>query len=186
MQGDLLALLYLNPDHEYSLSEAARQCRTSVKTLHPEVNRLSKAGLIDERRLGNLRMLRAGDPGPIRQPLTQLLAATYGPIPVLERELATVKGIERTYIYGSWAARHGGVEGPPPNDVDVLAVGTVDRDEVLQAAERAQDDLRREVNVAVVTVDSWSNPDGDPFLQSVQGSHLVELDLRDEAKGPRS
>lgn len=175
-----MALLYLNADREYSLSEAARLCRASVKTLHPEVNRLSKAGLIDERRLGNLRLIRAGDPGPIRGPLTHLLAVTYGPVPVLERELAGVAGVAHAYIYGSWAARHDGVEGSAPNDVDVLVVGSSDRDELAAAAERSEAMLHRDVNIHLVAEDAWDGDmRGDPFLDGVRRGHLVELHLGD-------
>ena len=34
VQGDLLAVLYLHPDQEYSLTEAAKLIGASVKTVH--------------------------------------------------------------------------------------------------------------------------------------------------------
>lgn len=184
LQGELLALLYLNPQREFSLTEAAGLCRASVKTLHHEVNRLSEAGFIDERRLGNVRLIRAGDPGPVRAPLTDLLAATYGPIPVLERELAGIAGVDRALIHGSWAARHAGVPGPVPHDVDVLVVGTADRDALDDAARRAEAVLHREVNVRRVSGERWRDPTGDPFLTAVASGPMVELAL-EAAAGDR-
>jgi hypothetical protein len=38
-QGDLLALLYLDPEREYSLTEAALLIGVSVKTVHTEASR---------------------------------------------------------------------------------------------------------------------------------------------------
>jgi hypothetical protein len=85
-QGELLALLYLNPDREFSLTDAAQRCRTSVKTIHHEANRLVEAGFVAERRLGNVRLLRAGDPGrglramrvPRDQPPTMWMCWLWG------------------------------------------------------------------------------------------------------------
>jgi len=43
-------------------------------------------------------------------------------------------------VYGSWAARHEGIAGPAPNDVDVLVIGDVPRRDLLAAGhiERVQ------------------------------------------------
>ena len=43
---------------------------------------------------------------PVSRPLTDLLAVTYGPLPVLNDLLAGVEGITQAFIYGSWAARY--------------------------------------------------------------------------------
>ena len=122
-QGDLLALTYLHPEREYTLTEAARLIGTSVKSVHTEADRLVQAGLLADRRVGVARLIRAETNTPLARPLTDLLAATYGPLPVLTDALREVRGVDRAYIYGSWAARYSGEAGPPPADVDVLVVG---------------------------------------------------------------
>jgi predicted transcriptional regulator len=43
-KGDLLALLYLHPDRDYSLTEAARSIGASVRAVHTEATRLIAAG----------------------------------------------------------------------------------------------------------------------------------------------
>jgi biotin operon repressor len=83
VQGDLLALLYLHPNSEYSLTEAADEIGASVKTVHTEASRLVKAGYAADRRRGNIRLLRAVTDSVVSRPLTDLLAATYGPRPVV-------------------------------------------------------------------------------------------------------
>jgi hypothetical protein len=47
-----------------------------------------------------------GEAGPVSRPLTDLLAVTYGPLPVLTDLLSEVAGVDQAYIYGSWAARY--------------------------------------------------------------------------------
>src|SRR5215469_13492517 len=168
VQGDLLALLYLHPDRDYSLTEAAASIGASVKTVHTEASRLIEAGFISDSRRGNVRLLRAVTDSPVSRPLTDLLAVTYGPLPVLNDLLAGVDGISLAFIYGSWAARYLGEPGPVPGDVDVLVVGTTDRDELDEIARAAQD--RRDAPCA------WTSPDpADTFLASVRERPLVPL-----------
>jgi len=177
-QGDLLALLYLDPGHEYTLSDAARRIGASFQAVHHEVSRLVEAGLLADRRQGNNRLVRAVTDSPLSQPLTDLLAVTYGPLPVLTDLLAGVPGVQRAYIYGSWAARHRGTPGPPPRDVDVLVIGDADIDDLDAAARAAEKKLAREVNIRRLRPEAWDAPDpGDGFVTAVRTSPLVELDL---------
>jgi DNA-binding transcriptional ArsR family regulator len=174
--GELLALLYLHPEGEYSLTEAASVIGAGLPTLHYEVKKLSEGGLISTRKRGNLRLVRAVTDSPLTRPLTDLLAVTYGPLPVLSDMLADVKGITEAYIYGSWAARYQGEPGPPPQDVDVLVVGTADLDDLDLVTEQAQQALHRPANIRRVRPETWNdaNP-ADPFLQSVRSRPLVRI-----------
>lgn len=175
-QGALLALLYLHPERDYTLGEAASAIGAGLKAVHTEADRLTTAGLITSSYRGRNRMLRANEDTPVARALTDLLAVTYGPQPVLTGLLAGVSGIREAYIYGSWAARYMGEPGPVPNDVDVLIVGTPDRDALYDAADRAQQMLRREVNVQRITPEYWDDPDpADPFLKHVRQRPLVKL-----------
>jgi hypothetical protein len=175
VQGDLLALLYLNPERSYSLTDVARHAHSSVRAVHAEANRLVHAGLVHEERQGNNRMLRAATDTVLARPLTDLLAVTYGPLPLLTASLRDVPGIEAAFIYGSWAARYHGEAGPPPGDVDVLVVGGADPDDLDDAVAPAARRLRREVNVRRVSRARWEDPGDDPFLSSVRARPLVEL-----------
>jgi hypothetical protein len=177
VQGDLLALLYLHPDHEYSLTEAAALIHTSVKTVHTEASRLVGAGYILDARRGNVRLLRAATGTLIAGPLTDLLAVTYGPLPVLTDLLTGVDDIESAFIYGSWAARYLGEPGPVPADVDVLVIGTIDLDLLDKIAQDAEHRLSRPVNIRRVRPAMWTTSPADPFLASVRERPLVELQL---------
>jgi hypothetical protein len=178
VQGDLLALLYLHPNRDYSLTEAAALIGASVKTVHTEASRLIAAGFIRDSRRGNVRLLRAVTDTPVSRPLTDLLAVTYGPLPVLNDLLADVEGITQAFIYGSWAARYLGEPGPVPGDVDVLVVGTADPDDLDEIGRAAQSRLGRPVDIRRIRPAAWVSPDPtDPFLASVRERPLVELHL---------
>lgn len=178
VQGALLALLYLHPDAEYSLSEAASIIGASVKAVHTEASRLVDSGFAADRRIGNVRLVRAVLDSIVARPLTDLLAVTYGPMPVLTDLLATVSGIQHAFIYGSWAARYLGEPGPVPNDVDVLVVGTPDRDELDAVAQDAQHRLLRPVSVRRVLPKAWDSTEpADAFLATVRERPLLALQV---------
>jgi hypothetical protein len=176
--GALLALLYLHPDRDYSLTEAGKAIGASPKVMSTETDRLVTAGLVREARRGQSRLIRAETDGPVSRPLTDLLAVTYGPLPVLGDLLSAVAGVEQAYIYGSWAARYLGEPGPVPHDVDVLTVGTADQDDLYDVAREAEGRLGREVNISAVTLQYWQAPDpADTFMRHVQQRPLVKLEL---------
>ncbi len=79
-------------------------------------------------------------------------------------------------IYGSWARRYAGEPGAPPNDIDVLVIGTPDVPAVRDVAANVSHRVGRDVNVTFLTAKEWSDGTSG-FIHEVRGSPLVELDL---------
>ena len=176
VQGDFLALIYLHPDRDYSITEAAKAIHANVKTVYALAAHLIESGFIADSHRGNIHLVRAVTDSPISRPLTDLLMVTYGPLPVLTDLLRGVEGVEAAYIFGSWAARYKGEVGPVPNDVDVLVIGDPDRDDLYDIAEEARRRLGREVNPRIIPAATWASPPAnDPFLKHVRTQPLVEL-----------
>ena len=121
LQAEILTLVLLGPEQEWSLTGLASRARASVSSVQREITRAEQAGVVSSRRLGNVRRVKAAD-SPLTAPLTELLLRSFGPRQVLAEELAGVEGIESAYLYGSWAARYAGEVGRPPTDLDVLAI----------------------------------------------------------------
>jgi predicted nucleotidyltransferase len=175
-QGEILARLLLSPDRAYTVAELATMTGTAYASAHREVQRLSRTGLLRERRVGRHHQLSADTSSPAYRPLVELLLLTYGPVSVLPRLLAGVPGIDEAYIYGSWAARRAGEPGSPPGDVDVLLVGDPPRGAVHAAAEQAESELGREVSIRVVSAEAWRTS-SDAFLRTVRQRPLTRLRL---------
>lgn len=179
-QGDILAAIMLEPQRERSLSEIAGEAGTSVSTVLREVARLEAGGLVTTTRRGNTRLVRAVTDSVVYKPLADLLAVTFGPAAVLRTALAEVSGIERAFIYGSWAARYAERSGPVPGDIDLLVIGEVDRHVLADVLTEAEAVLRREINVRRVSADVWAE-DNSSFKQTVLSRPVVEvIGKRDE------
>jgi AraC-like DNA-binding protein len=173
-QGELLALLFLHPDQEYSLSEIARRVGVSLPTVHAEVGRLVSAGLLSERRLGQARLVHARADHVLARPLTEMLELTYGPAAVLPDVLGGLPGVRQAFVYGSWAARRLGEPGPAPRDVDVVVVGTTPRARLAAAEEEAGRRLHREVNITRISPAVWGAGE-DPFVRTLTSRPLVPI-----------
>lgn len=176
VQGNLLAELLLAPERERTLTELATAIGGTAPTVHREVDRLVTTGFLSQRRSGRNRYIRANVQHALYRPVRQIVEYAYGPRAVLPPLLASVAGIERAYVYGSWAARMNGEAGPDPADIDVLVIGRPDRADLYDAATVAQSKLGREVNIRSVSPDRWNAAD-DTFLQTVKSRPLVPLPL---------
>ncbi len=178
-QAELLTLLLLHPDRDYTATELAERLRVPLTTLHREISRLEAAGLITSRPVGRSRLLRANTASRIARPLTDLLLATFGPEPGIAEEFGHL-GAELVLIFGSWAARYHGQPGPPPNDVDVLLVGDVDRDAAYDAAQRAEARLGFPVNPTIVSAKRWTATT-DPLIRTIKSSPVLTVTDRAHA-----
>lgn len=169
----MLAWLLLHPDDEYTLTELAKRLKVPLTTLQREAQRLVEAGILQDRTVGRARLVRANVAHPVAAPLTQMLQVTFGPQTVIGEEFDVV-GAEGVVIYGSWAARYHGAPGLPPNDVDVLVVGAVDRADVYDAADRAQGRLGMQVNPVIRTPEQWAE-DADSLVVQIKASPTLDV-----------
>jgi DNA-binding transcriptional ArsR family regulator len=175
-QARLLTTLLMDPARELSVTELAEIAETSMSTAVREVDRAERAGIVTSRYVGRTRLVTADTTSFAYDPLRDLLLRAFGPLAVVTEEFSTVDGVQRLLIFGSWAARYAGDPGHQPRDVDVLIVGAPDRGLAYEAAERAERQLHRPVQVTIRTIEQWEDPQSDPFLLEVQRRPLVEID----------
>jgi hypothetical protein len=179
-QARLLAALLLRTGREASLADLARETQTDAGNLHAEVERLVKAGILSDRRIGRTRLIRAAD-SPLAEPLARLLMVGYGPKIAVSEALRGIPKIARVFIAGSWAARYQGVAGEFPHDIDVVVVGSPDRDEVAEAVEQAVSTVTgQHAQVIFRSEDAWARA-ADSFTKTVKSSPLVEVELSGDA-----
>jgi DNA-binding transcriptional ArsR family regulator len=176
LQGRLLAILHAEPDREHAISELVDRLDAHVATVHREVDRLERAGILTSRHVGRTKVVRANLDSPFEPELSSLVLKAFGPVPIISGLLARVPGIEEAHVYGSWAERHQGIPGAPPRDVDVLVVGRPDLDEVYSAAATAERLTGIPVDVVIRSAEAWKRQD-DGLARSIRSGPRVRLDL---------
>jgi DNA-binding transcriptional ArsR family regulator len=110
-QGEILAWLLDDADREASLTELSRRLRVPASSVHREIQRAERAGLIVSRRVGQTRLVRANKQSRFLAPLRQLLVMSFGAPERLASALSNVSGVQSAHIFGSWAARYWTFQG---------------------------------------------------------------------------
>lgn len=174
LQGEVLAWLLLHPDDRPSLSEIAEAVGTTVPTVKREVDRLEEAGLVTSSMRGRNRVVAPTTNHRLYRPLAEVMALTFGPVGLMREALEPVAGIVEAFIHGSWAARFEQQPGAVPDDIDVIVIGTPDRDELYEAIDAVERRLRREVNYRVVSPQAWEADEGS-FKTTVSSRAQVHL-----------
>ena len=169
----ILALLFLEPDRRLHLREIARRAGTSAGTTAREIARLEAAGLLERTAEGHQVYFRASRSSPLAAPVADLVRRTMGAAVVLRDALHGLPGIERAAIFGSYArgrlADH--------SDIDLLVVGSPDRDRLTERLEVAGRQLGRPVNEVVFTTAELAarRERADSFVRSIDDGRVIEV-----------
>jgi len=165
-----------------TLSELARELGVSHSTLSREADRLEQSGLVESEYIGKQRLLRRNERSVYFHSLRDLLLRAFGPLPLLERALPTEPWVSQAFLYGSWAARYLGEPGEAPNDLDLLIVGTPERNAIARLSRELERELGIEVNPTIVSVEDWEQK-RTGFLRSLADGPLVEIGLEGDGRG---
>lgn len=139
----VLGLLLLHPDEHFHVREIARRTGTVTGTLTRELAKLTDAGLLLKRSVGNQVQYTANRGCPVFEELASILRKTSGLADMLADALAPLGAqIECAFVYGSVAA---GKEGQY-SDIDLLVIGSVDFESLVSHLYPMQERLGREIN----------------------------------------
>lgn len=156
-----------------SISDLARVVGAAQPTVSRDVRLLEECGLVvTVPGSGRVKLVEPHPMLPFAAELRVVLAHTYGLLPLLQRALGGVAGIERVIIFGSWADRYHGELGRFPADIDLIVVGTIDTVTLAEQLYDVEEMLHIEINPIVFPAETWS-----PELRLVEGRHLVEVPL---------
>ncbi len=173
LQSKLLVRILLGSGEE-SVAELASALGEDPGNTSREVVRLERAGIVTSRRVGRTKLVQANLRAPFHSPLVELVTVVLGPAKVLAEELAGIDEIVSAEIFGSWAARYHGESGLAPSDVDLVVVGTPNRDDVYDATQSAARRLNRPVNPVVVSPRRWQSAE-DGFIREVRSRPRVPV-----------
>lgn len=170
----MLAALYLHPDRERTITSLAGEVGVSAPTIARDVDRLTTSSYLLDRQSGRNRYVRVNTAHPLFRPMREIIQYSYGPLAVLPDILGDIRGVVQAYVFGSWAARYQGEEGPDPQDIDVLVIGRPERMAVYEAAAVATQRLGKETNIHMISQEQWDRAE-DVFVQTVKAKPHVKV-----------
>ena len=166
VRAKVLAAIFGQPDREWYLTELARTLETQPSSLQRELEALSRAGILEQRRDGRRVYVKTDRSSPVFADLRGLLEKTAGVIPVLRGELETLgESIYLAFIYGSIARS----EELSASDIDLMVVGKAGLSDLIPALRSSEHILGRPVNPSVYSSEEFQERarSGDHFLTTV-------------------
>ncbi|AYY12967.1 hypothetical protein EF847_09870 [Actinobacteria bacterium YIM 96077] len=173
MQADLLVRLFIGQVEE-SVSDLAAAVDAHAGNALREVERLERGDIVVTRRIGRSRLVRANTDAPFYRALHELIVVTMGPAHVLTAALGGLERVASASIVGAWAAYLNGAGEPAPTDVELLVVGTPDRDDLDRRAAHAARRLGSEVLTTVISPAQWRRPH-DRVVRAIASGPQVPL-----------
>jgi predicted nucleotidyltransferase len=186
-QLQILGATYLEPERRFTIPELVARSSRPQPTVAREVERITEAGLLESELRSGRRTVWAAATSPIFNELQSLLIKTVGPRAVLEDRFRGVRGVERAFIYGSWASRYHGEPGPQPQDIDLLVIGSANVADIRSEADIATRTLGRDVNVTVVTPAEWdraANGSSSTSKTARSSNWICGNDASEPGRGP--
>lgn len=162
----VLSLLFIEAGRAFHVREIARRTATQAGTLHKELSRLAKSGILLRQRQGNQICYQANADCLIFPELAAIFRKVCGPAECLRQTLAAFgEAIERAFIFGSVASG----KATAASDIDVLIVGKLSFAEVIQAVYPLQETLGREINPKLYSPEAWraALAENSAFIQDI-------------------
>jgi len=160
----VLSVLYGHVGESYYLRQLARLTDTALGPVQREMRQLAAAGLVIKKTVGAQTLYSANIRSPVFREIKGLVTKTVGMHDVLAEALRPLEDqINVAFVYGS-VARSRETE---QSDVDLMVVGKVDFDEVVERLGDAEKVLHREINPTVYSIREFIKKLRGNFLKNV-------------------
>lgn len=183
-RGAVLLVLYGHVGEFFYLRQLARLTDKALGPVQREVRQLVEAGLATRKIIGGRTLYSANQDSPVFKEIKSLVNKTVGMHDVLAEALNPLrKRINLAFVYGSVASSR----ETERSDVDLMIVGKVAFDEVVESLGDAQTTLNREITPTVYSIREFGKKVRGNFLKTVLADKKLfivgdEDDLRELGK----
>jgi len=154
-QSLVLGWIFGHPEREFHLNELLRLTQLSSASLQRELNRLSESGIVNSKKVGNLRIFKANQLSPVYQELYSLVKKTLG----IDHEISVAltplhQDLKHALIYGSVAKN----TDTGSSDIDLMLVGKNLRlSKILDLLNPIESKLGRKINPTCYTLKEFES-----------------------------
>jgi predicted nucleotidyltransferase len=153
-QKNILKLLYFNQNSDFHTNEIIRFSQSGTGAVQRELEKLTRAGLITVKQIGNQKRYQANQALSYYSELRSIIIKTFGLGDILNQELKRLfpTQIKIAFIYGSFAKQ---VDNPT-SDIDLMLIAEdltyADTFQVLNVIEST---LGRKINPTFYSPSEW-------------------------------
>lgn len=142
---EILSTFLSKPECRFYVRELERLTGEEYKNVNRELKNLEKIGLLTSEKEGNLKYYSLNQGFVLYPELKSMIFKTAGVQGALQTALLPIKGIKFAFIYGSFATG----EETPKSDVDLMVIGKVRMERVLETLRDPEEKLNREINLSL-------------------------------------
>ena len=170
---EVLGLLTSTPEQELHTREIARRVKADAHPVQRALEQLLSAGVVESRRLGNLRLWSVARGGTLLPALRDLVRHTTGPAERLRRTLSGLPGVQLAFLFGSYASGR----DKPESDIDLFLVGSIEWRRLSKELAELSSELGRELNPVIWSVDELaaSTPTQTRFIRNLLSKPRIWL-----------
>jgi len=161
----LLSKMMMKPDRSFFIRELSRELKIPYSMLYKEEKNLVSLGILTEEKRGKVTLVSVNKKLPYFAEIRRLMTKTTGLADLMKSALSGLRGIRYALIYGSFASR----EESESSDIDLLVIGDVDEEKVLNAISETEKEVEREINYIL-----WSEKE---FMKRVKSKHHLLTDI---------
>lgn len=149
----VLGLLYCQPNADFYTNEIIRLTQSGTGAVQRELEKLTNAGLITLKQVGNQKHYQANMAMPFFSELRGIILKTFGLADVLRAAIKPLfKQIQIAFIYGSIAKQ----TDTASSDIDLLIISDhLTYAEVFQVLEKTEVKLGRKINPTFYSLSEW-------------------------------
>ncbi len=142
LRKKLLSYFFTNPEAKHYLRDIALRLHVDPANLSRELRRLVSDGVFISERQGNLKYFSLNGHHPLYQELKSMIFKTVGVQGALKKIMDQFSEIELASICGSDAKGGGGAS----SDIDLMVVGSPDRNRLASEIKKLESKLGRAIN----------------------------------------
>ncbi|MCX5704090.1 MAG: hypothetical protein NT066_06345 [Candidatus Omnitrophica bacterium] len=142
LRQKLLSHFFTNPEASLYLREIASLLREDPGNLSKELAQLARSGTFLSKVRGNQKYFSLNKDYPLYKELKSIIFKTVGVEGSLKEIIANARGINFSFIYGSFANRR----EQSSSEIDLLIVGSPDENKLMEKIESLEKNLCRQIN----------------------------------------
>lgn len=173
LRQKILSYYITNPAKILYVRQLAVILEEDPGNLSKELAKLECEGIFIAETKGNQKHYFLNKQYPLYNELKSILFKTLGVEGRIKDIIGKIKGVQFSFIYGSYAANKENAS----SDIDVLIVGNLDEDALLEAIEQAEKDLGREINYNIYPPEEFREKrrKKDNFITNIIGRPKIML-----------
>ncbi len=147
----LLALFVMHPKDEFYMRQIQKLTGENFNNIRRELINLKDGGILISKTRGNQKYFQINHSHPLYEDLKNIIYKTEGFGDIIRSLLKPIKGLRAAFIYGSVSKD----KESSNSDVDLMVIGDVKVEKIYPAVKKAEDRLKREINVDVISQEEW-------------------------------